>query len=361
MTTSLNTAGFRHRLIFKTFRVLVLFVVFFLPDHAEASNTSTVFRLACFNVQNLFDLERRGTEYVEFVPDGVSGWNRKMLELKHVHLGQVVADLNADVLALTEVETEKALAGFQSFLETKGVNYPFSAMVAPRRQAVGCALLSVYPIISKKELVVDRGRGRSILKVVLKVEGRPFIVYVNHWPSRKNPESRRIRYARVLKKELMTLNPGSDYVVAGDLNSDYDEFRTFAQNRELNDTCGETGINHVLGTAWNGRLVEISMLKSKTGGDLLYNLWLERPVDRRWSYIFFGRKETLDHILVPRALFDGRGIDYLDRSFNHFAPSYLFDGRRINHWKMSGKKVKRHLGKGYSDHLPVYADFTVNK
>jgi len=361
MTSESKNAESRHRLLLKALRVLALFAVFFLPVHAEASNSSTVFRLACFNVQNLFDLERRGTEYVEFVPDGVSGWNRKMLELKHAHLGRVVADLEADVLALTEVESQKALAGFQAFLETKGVRYPFSAMVEPGRQAVGCALLSVYPIISKKDLVVDRGRGRSILKVALKVEGRPFIVYVNHWPSRKNPESRRIRYARVLKKELRTLNPGSDYVVAGDLNSDYDEFRTFAQNRELNDTRGETGINHVLGTVRNGRLVEIPMLKSKTDGDLLYNLWLERPVDRRWSYIFFKRKETLDHILVPGSLFDGRGIDYLGRSFNHFAPSYLFDGRRINRWKMSGKKVKRHLGEGYSDHLPVYADFTVNK
>lgn len=361
MVSMIKGASLRRCRVFKAVCAFVLLLLVIAPAPAVESDAATVFRLAGFNVQNLFDLDRRGTEYNEFVPNGISGWNRKMLEVKCSQLGRVVAGLNADVLALTEVESEKALSIFQDDLKKNGVDYPFSAMVEPRRQAVGCALLSVYPITFQKDLPVDRGRGRSILKVVLMVENRPFTIYVNHWPSKKNPESRRIRYARVLKKELKGLKAGTDYVVVGDLNSDYDEFRTFAGNRALNDTRGQTGINQVLGTVWKDRLVDETLVKSGMGDHLLYNLWLERPVDQRWSYLFFGRKETLDHILVPGSLFDGRGIDYREGSFDHFAPGYLFDGRRINRWKMSGKKVKRHVGKGYSDHLPVYADFTVNK
>ena len=321
------------------------------------------FRVAGYNVENLFDLERSGTEYEEFVPGGASGWTREMVEIKCGNVARVVVDLNADVLALEEVESRKALLLLQLKLKSKGVDYPYSAMSDTGRLAVGCAVLSKYPVVSKKDLAVDNGYERSILKILLDVHGKPLVVYVNHWASKRSPESERVKSAKVLKRELDGLDTGTDYLVMGDFNSNYDEFQTLVDDKELNDTKGVTGINHILGTVDGGRLVDEKVLRSKGRGSFLYNLWLELTPDQRWSYVFAGRKGALDNMMVPRSLYDGRGIDYKDNSFRRFGPDYLFNGKVLNRWRMSkdGLGREKHLGKGYSDHLPVYADFTLNK
>ena len=89
-----------------------------------------------------------------------------------------------------------------------------------------------------------------------------------------------------------------------------------------------------------------------------YNLWLELPKYARWSHNFYGKKEGLDAILLRPTLFDGKGLDYVDNSFAVFKPHYLFHKRGyINRWEY---KSGKHTGRGYSDHLPVYAIFSSN-
>lgn len=319
------------------------------------------FRVANYNVENLFDLEKRGTEYDEYIPCGASGWDKAMVEIKCSQLARVIVDLKADILSMEEVESKKALLLLQSKLKGKGVNYPYSAMADTGRHAIGCALLSKYPLRIIKDLPVDKGRERNILKVIIDVDGRPFVIYVNHWASKKNPESDRIKSAQVLKKDLDYLSTGTDFLVIGDFNSDYDEFRSFGGDPAMNDTQGRTGINHILGTIHAGILVDEKKLLSNGATSMLYNLWLELPSDQRWSYVFRERGSSLDNMITPAALYDGRGIDYKNSSFNRFAPDYLFLRKSVYRWQMDNADNGRHLGKGYSDHLPVYADFTINK
>jgi hypothetical protein len=53
-------------------------------------------------------------------------------------------------------------------------------------------------------------------------------------------------------------------------------------------------------------------------------------------------------------MFDGKNIDYVDNSFGVFRRGYLFKKDSINRWQIKNAK---HIGKGYSDHLPIYALF----
>ncbi|MBT8348680.1 MAG: hypothetical protein KJP24_04375, partial [Sulfurovum sp.] len=54
-------------------------------------------------------------------------------------------------------------------------------------------------------------------------------------------------------------------------------------------------------------------------------------------------------------LFDQKGIDYVNNSFKVFRKEYLFTKKGyINRWQY---KKGKHRGKGYSDHLPLYAYF----
>ncbi|MBU1169873.1 MAG: endonuclease/exonuclease/phosphatase family protein [Proteobacteria bacterium] len=316
------------------------------------------FRIATYNVENLFDLENQGTEYTEYIPGGSSGWGPDIAHIKYNHMSQVLSDLKADLVALQEVESEGALIRLQDQLKERGMIYPHRAFLKAGKQAVGCALFSRFPIRRQSGIPVRHGRGRSILKVEVDVKGTPLLLYINHWQSKKNPESARMDYARALEQDMGSLKPHCDFVVLGDFNSDYDEYRTFLNNRFLNDTNGETGINHVLGTVRLSQAITEKKLVEPGCERCLFDLWLEFPIGDRWSYLFFGRKGSLDHILVPASLYDGRGINYLAYSFKRFMPEYVFQGKSLNRWQLTDRGHGRHLGIGYSDHLPLYADFT---
>jgi len=57
---------------------------------------------------------------------------------------------------------------------------------------VKCAVLSRFPIVEKEEIQVDNRVARNILKITLDVDGNRIILFVNHWKSKRGPESMRI-------------------------------------------------------------------------------------------------------------------------------------------------------------------------
>ncbi|MDI6687595.1 MAG: hypothetical protein QME06_05165, partial [Desulfobacterales bacterium] len=79
---------------------------------------------------------------------------------------------------------------------------------------------------------------------------------------------------------------------------------------------------------------------------------------KRWSYNFFGEKNSHDSIIVSKGLYDKNGISYTDNSFDRFTPDYLFKGKALYQWQRTDKGKGEHLGKGYSDHLPIFACFS---
>ena len=142
----------------------------------------------------------------------------------------------------------------------------------------------------------------------------------------------------------------------GDFNSDYEEYIKFKRKRKHNDTDGITGINHILGTI-NQR---DRASKVKFAKDSFYNLWYDADKESRYTYIYRGKKEVLDNILISQPLLDEKDISYIHGSISNFDKEYLFKKKSINRWEISRAKVRKHKGKGYSDHLSVTAKFRVN-
>ncbi len=339
-------------------RTIICLSIFFVWAISAVPAESREFTLATYNVENLFDLHRDQTEYDDYIPGGSAGWNQEMLSAKLEHTATVLSDLAADVAALQEIESPAALSLLVQALKQKGADYPYAAISGQRDASVRCALLSIFPITSVTEIAVP-GRGtRNILKAAIDIDGRQLIIYVNHWKSKTGPESRRLVYASALLADMKSLPVSADVVLAGDFNSDYNEFETFARIKRLNDTNGITGINHILGTLKNSRMVEEAQMFIRPEDRAVYNLWLELPPHQRWSVDFYGRKNSPDSIIVSKGLYDGSGIAYVDNSFDKFDPQYLFQDDRIYRWQRADKGKGRHLGKGYSDHLPVFARFT---
>ena len=337
-------------------KVLIVFILFF--SAFVTSIEAVTFKIASYNVENLFDLKKDGTEYSTYIPDSPSGWNRMMLDKKTSNLARVIKGLNAEVVALQEIESKKALILLVKKLKSNAVNYPYYKITTAKPTAVKCAIISKFPIINKKEIEVDDDSARNILKITLNIKGAPFIIFVNHWKSKRGPESCRIKYAKALKKEIDKLPDDSDFILTGDFNSGYNEYKTIKYSNRLNDTRGITGINHILMTIKGSKMVNEDFLIKQKGNEYLYNLWLELGKGKRWSYLFFGKKRSLDNMIISKGLYDNKGISYVNNSFDRFSPKYLFYKKGIYRWQISKKGKGRHLGKGYSDHLPIFALFS---
>jgi len=188
--------------------------------------------------------------------------------------------------------------------------------------------------------------ARAILEVTLDVDGHPLTLFANHWKSGAGDlESEAVRRGnaatlRARLDEIFAKDPGADVIVAGDLNSHYN------QNRRYRD-MGKTAINDILGAQGN----ELA-LRRKNSPDL-YNLWFELPSDQRGSDIYRDEWGTLMHIILSRGLYDQNGIQYVDNSFSVMKiPGLNADvfGRPIR-WSRSSNPG------GFSDHFPISARF----
>ena len=307
--------------------------------------------IASWNVENLFDMHYDGLEYAEYVP-GRHGWSEPMLRSKLRNISEVICDLDADVIGLQEVENDRILSRLQKRLKRAGCAYPYRAITGDNRTPIHNALLSRIPIKRAKDLRITRyGRQRSALEAVLGTDP-PLRLFVNHWRSKRGPESDRVVYAKALKKRLDRLPKGAEYFLLGDFNSHYNESITI--DKKHNDTHNVTGINTILKTMVGTRMVRLDDLKKGQ----LASLWMELPSSERWSHNFFGDKQAIDAMLIPSSLHDGRGWEYRSGSFRVYRPKYLF-GRHgaVKRWSY---KHGKHLGKGYSDHLPIVAVFDAN-
>ena len=342
----------------KTIIGSILLVLLFCITSIEAKT----FKVASYNLENLFDLTRDGTEYPEYIPNTGYGWTKDMANIKYTNIARVIKDLGADVVALQEVESKKALITLRDKLKDFGVDYPYLEIADSKATPVKCAALSKFPIVEKEEIQVDNKVARNILTITLDIDGNRIILFINHWKSKRDPESMRIAYAKTLRREINKLKEDVDFILIGDFNSNYNEYKTFRNSGRLNDTGGITGINHILRTikdfGKDSEMVNEKTLTKQAANEYLYNLWFEVSKTRRWSYNFFGEKGSPDNIIISKGLYDDKGISYSDNSFNKFQADYLFKGKAIYRWQRAESGVGRHLGKGYSDHLPIVAYFS---
>ncbi|AXX92806.1 endonuclease [Malaciobacter molluscorum LMG 25693] len=310
---------------------------------------SKEFKIASYNVENFFDLNYDVTEYKEFIPNR-SHWNKKAYKTKLNNVLKVLNDLNADIIALQEIESKKVI----NDLIKKLPEYKYYKFIKYDNSSVGVAILSKIKIINNKQIDVKFQDKifRPILETTFILDDIKFKIFNNHWPSKRSKEKYRVKYAYELLNRIKQLPSTMDYIILGDLNSNYNENETLYSNKKLNDTLYITGINNVLNTTIDNNFVSKGTIKNKQYSH--YNLWLELPYKNRYSYIFKSNNSTPDNMILPASLFDDENIFYKYNSFNVFKPDYLIKNRKINRWNMRKQD-------GFSDHLPIYATFSTKK
>ncbi len=208
--------------------------------------------------------------------------------------------------------------------------------------------------ISKVELmplepVVIKGKStsaRDLQAVALNLPHERVVIINNHWKSKRGGgnEEARVETAKVLKKRLAQEQSSpikTHIIVLGDLNTAYYE-------KPL-EALGTTHLK----------------TKALLNPELLYNLWFERPEEDRWETSFSGVKGTLSHILISSSLLVKNGFHYSQESFRVFGHTKPESDLLINadgspyRWQTRFYYTSfYHIGKGYSDHLPLVARFS---
>ncbi len=296
----------------------------------------------------------QGSEYEEYIPHKHQ-WNERILKIKLYHIAEVICDMDADIIGLQEIENQAILTRLSNTLQSVGCPYAYNAITHKKGAAIQVAILSRFPLTKHKDIEVSSiPKVRNILEVEATIEGHSLTLFVNHWKSLayQGYESKRIVYAKALMKRIKMLSSTQEYIILGDLNSDYNAYLTLA--KKLDDSNGQTALNDILKTKIGDTLVsEEDMLSLQEG--IHYDLWNELKVSKRWSYRYYTKKSSLDHIVLEAKMFDGKGIDYINNSFKVYKAGYLFTKKGyLNRWKY---KKNKHIGKGYSDHLPLVASF----
>jgi len=333
-------------------KILFLFLI-------TVTLNANTFSIASYNVENLFDLNKDGNEYSEFIPDTKANWNEENFNIKINNLTKVIKDLDADIIALQEIENRELM----QLLLKKLPNYKYYSFIKYTDSAIGIGFLSKIKIKENKNLDVKVRNKiyRPILETTFVHENIEFKVFNNHWPSKASAESYRVKYAKNLQERVTLLPEDYDYILIGDFNSDYNEMQTFKTNHKLNNSRGITGINQILNTVIDDKFVTYDdILKNEKR--VHYNLWLDIPTNERFSSKYKGGNVTPDNILISPALFDTKKVSYIPNSFTVFKPNYLYENNIVKRWQMNENTLNTsHKGEGFSDHLPIYAKFSVDK
>ena len=185
----------------------------------------------------------------------------------------------------------------------------------------------------------------AVLEVQVEVDRHPLYLFNNDWragATSEEAEKTRILAAETIRErlnEILSVNANADVIVAGDFNSFCDQKDRFRWRR--------TALHDVLRVQTDERSL-------RNPAFALYNLWYELPTAQRGSELYHGRWATFMHMLLSRGLYDYRGVQYIDNSFQvgAFAGLNVTPEGEPYRWSFKG------FGHGFSEHFPISARFT---
>lgn len=318
----------------------------------------TSFRIAFYNVENLFDTQDDPKiNDADFLPGSRIAWTSDRYEVKLDHLAQVIADLSKDkpvaVFGLCEIENKPVLEDLVSSPSILSYRYKIIHRDSPDERGIDNAMIydsEQFQPVSIKGITVDlspiaKDHTRDILYVKginKKVKGDTLHIFVNHWPSRSEgqevSEPKRIRAAEVLKgvtDSLFTSNPQALIVILGDFND------------EPSDKSLVNGLK-ALPPA------------EKPVGNNLYNLMEPLYRDGKGT-LYYKDWDLFDQIIISGNFrIKTKGLVYTEMTGNIFSPDYLLFTNMEGVSRPNRTAAKEYYG-GYSDHLPVYIDLISKK
>lgn len=314
-----------------------------------ASQPSTVYGVAFYNLENLFDtINTNGSYDLEFTPAGARKWDTEKYRAKISNLASAIAAMTcADtpsgpaVIGIAEVENRDVVADLVNSPEIARRNLGIVHHDSPDQRGIDVALLFnpelFTPLdVSTHTLSINSEpefRTRDQLCVTgLLGDADTVSIIVNHWPSRlggKNEsEPRRIAAAnlcRHIADSLWRRHPDRGIIIMGDLNDDPHD-----------TSCAVT-----LGAGKRAENVR------RHG---FYNPWWKILDAGRGTLAYRGNWNLFDQIIVSGTLLPAHNskLQLKRARINNFDFLRDDDGRTPRRTYRSGRWLN-----GYSDHFPT--------
>ncbi len=321
-------------------------------------------RVVTWNVENLFSPALAGA-------DTTGRPDRDAYGAKLSTLTDVVAALAPDVVALQEVGDEGALDDLRAGLaRATGTDWVARASRAPDLRGIRVAVLTTLDVLATQDVVAlaprlrpvqvdDAGSttdrmGRGALRVRVQAGSGPLDVMTAHLkskllsypggrfsPAHEAERARTAAYALFRRAaEAATLRVAADDVLRG-------RGRTHALMvcGDLNDTAEAATTQLLQGPG--GSEVGTAGERTPDLGDAhrLWNLAPLVPEGRRFSRVYRGRGELIDHVLVSRVLLPT--VSGVDCALDALAPAGL---------PSVTDDPRPRVGTPGSDHAPVVVD-----
>ncbi|MDR1362949.1 MAG: endonuclease/exonuclease/phosphatase family protein [Spirochaetaceae bacterium] len=337
-------------------------------DGHKATNLS----IATWNVQALFDGQDNGIEYEEY--RAANGWNDEKYRARLNNISKALKTIEKkgpDIIALIEVEKSDILKQLaQDYLAESG--YKYSAFAGLPGYSLGVGVLSRHPLTKTRSHSSNTGGAilpRPVVEVWVEAEGLPIVIFICHWKSKLggdlDTEPLRRAAARVVLRRVNTIkqeNPDIPIMVLGDLNENHDEFirhdgellcallpdspeaaKLAGYEHETADEPREAQDFFILSTE---KPPQSAFFSNAEG--IFYTPWgteLEKG-----TYYYSGGWETIDHVLLNKALFDSTGWEFKDAA--------VMDGEPFVNTKDEPDQYNTRSGYGLSDHLPLLLTLT---
>lgn len=339
---------------------VLLFLFLYTPLlYAQKGN---IFRVMCWNVENLFDTRHDSLKNdYEFLPDALRHWNYSRYKKKLVNVARVITAVGEwsppALVGLCEVENDSVMRDLVHYSPLKEHGYRYVMTQSPDERGIDVALLyqrDRFKILFHRSVSIgnsepQRRPTRDILHVCgLLSTGDSLDIFVVHLPSRsggaRESEPYRLSVAKKIRLEtdsILTSRHHPQLIIMGDFN-DYPENKSIAE--VLSATAPPPHPEAL-------KLYHLLAEKAKAGKH------------KFGSYKYQGEWGLLDHMIVSGTLLNVSAPFFtsIEKAGVSRLPFLLSDDE-----KYGGKQPfrtyygMRYLG-GYSDHLPIYTDFELKE
>lgn len=343
-------------------------------DRVDVATEIAGFRVAFYNLENLFDTVDGPNDDAEFLPGSESRWNSVRYNNKLNNMAKVIDSIAPDILGVVEVENAFVLEDLRkhcnsmNFLKKSadgdrdrdavGSDYEIVHRESPDARGIDVALLynrkKFYTsgVYTTAVTLSDGYKTRDILRVHLveRQTGDSLAIFVNHWPSRRGgaaSAASRMAAAAALTQTLQN-NPTipANYLLMGDFNDDPED-PSITQGLQAGDE-----FHSIVNLAFTARQSDstVGTLAWHTGWNMFDQIMLSRPL----YYANLHKHETPS---TP----EQAKLNYIPQPQIHVykRPWMLqHDGNKYDGWPLRTFAGKKYMN-GFSDHLPVYTDIVL--
>lgn len=320
---------------------------------AFAQKKPVHFTAMFYNTENLYDtIKEPDTQDEEYLPGSRIPWNTVRYNIKIEHISKVMASVNLpelpDIIGMAEIENRSVLESLVNSASLRSGKYKIVHFDSPDARGIDVALLyksNSFKVLKAEPLNVtltstDKELTRDILYIKgVAMKKTTIHIFINHWPSRNGgqelSEHNRLTAAYVLRHQI-------DLILASDKSAN------ILVMGDFNDNPTDKSISKVLEAV-------APVLPYTASG--LYSL-LFSPYKSGKGSLYYKSWDMFDQVIVSGNLLGtAKGLKCLPSDAGVYKPEWALYRNKEGEM-IPNRTTSREYHGGYSDHLPVFVNFT---